>query len=156
MRIEYGTPQLNSTGLYESRVAVKFCGTAELFRLQDVLFVGLSANIVINGPRLARKRGRTLRYLEALSLWHFNSGFEICDVFTTNIVKKVNAALNPISMCVTCYNSKTRNKLESTPRSTSCPSGLSRDGRPAWFRAHHRQVLHELSANATGAQMFNR
>ena len=27
--------------------------------------------------------------------------------------KTVNAALNPISMCVTCYNSKTRNKLES-------------------------------------------
>ena len=42
--------------------------------------------------------------------------------------KTVNAALNPISMCVTCYNSKTRNKLESTPRSTSCPSGLF----PGW------------------------
>jgi hypothetical protein len=110
LRIEYGTPQLNSTGLYESRAAVKFCGTAELFRLQDVLFVGLSANIVINGPRLARKRGRTLRYLEALSLWHFNSGFEICDVFTTNIFKNSECSFE--SNLNVCYMLQLQNPTQ--------------------------------------------
>ena len=58
----------------------------------------------------AWQRGRTWRYLSALSFWHFNSDF-LCDVSTTNIFKNneysVESNLSMRVRYVTCYNSKT-------------------------------------------------